>query len=103
MAGWVLVLGDAMVPAIELLLQTQTAGLDLHDAFSFRKLDDAQIDRAPEQVAQLVGHLLSATQGEFHGALELGRVYQKLVSAGVSAETLRYIAEAAMKLNISLN
>jgi Domain of unknown function (DUF4020) len=103
MAVWVLYLGDSMVAAIELLLQVQTVGLDLHNQFSFRHLGDAQIDRAPEQVARLVGHLLSATQGEFHGALELKRVYEKLVSSGVSPDALRDIAEAAMKLNITLN
>jgi hypothetical protein len=102
-AAWVVFLGDSMAAAIELLLQVQTAGLDLHNHFSFRHLDKAQIDRAPEQVARLMGHLLSATQGEFHDALELERIYQKLVSAGVSTGALRDIAEAAMKLNISLN
>jgi Domain of unknown function (DUF4020) len=101
MANWVLFLGDSMSDAIDLLLQTETEGLKLHDLF-LHDLGQEQIDRAPDKIAQLVQHLLKSTTGQFFGGHEIMRTYDQLTSAGVSVETLRQIAETALGLGISL-
>lgn len=102
MAGWILFLGDSMASAIELLLQMDTVGLEMHDLF-FHDLSEAQIAREPQKIAQLVHHLLKSTTGQFFGAHEIRRAYEQFKSRGVSTATLAAIAESAMHLGIPID
>jgi hypothetical protein len=101
MARWVLFLTDSMTDAIDLLLRVESAGFELHNPF-FHDLHDAQIERAPEKVAQLVEHVMKATPAPFHNASDLMKAYAKFKDCGVSGDTLHEIAEAAMHLGIEL-
>jgi hypothetical protein len=101
MASWPLFLTESMVSAIDLLLQTETAGLELHNLF-LHDLGEGQIKRAPEMVAQLLHHLLKSTNGQFYNALEIQNAYAQFKSADIDPKTLRQIAEEAMRLGITL-
>jgi hypothetical protein len=102
MARWALFLTDSMTAAIDLLLRTETAGFELHSLF-FHDLHDAQIERAPEHVAQLIEHNLTVTKPPFYDVIDLKRAYTKLKECGVSDSTLHKLAEAAMQLEIELD
>jgi hypothetical protein len=102
MANWVLFLTDSMPAAIDLVTETETAGLSLHGLF-FHDLGEAQISRAPEGVAQLVRNLLMQTMADqFFGLHEIKRSYEQFKSEGVSEDILHQIAEEAMRLGIAL-
>ena len=87
MARWALFLTDSMTAAIDLLLRTETAGFELHSLF-FHDVHDAQIERAPEHVAQLIEHNLTVTKPPFYDVIDLKRAYTKLKECGVSDSTL---------------
>jgi Domain of unknown function (DUF4020) len=101
MASWPLFLTDSTESAINLLLQTETAGLELHNLF-LHDLGEEQVKRAPEKIAQLIHHLLKSTEGQFYNALEIQNLYAHFKSANVDPEIIRQIAEQAMRLGMTV-
>src|SRR5260370_17084186 len=99
MARWALFLTDSMTAAIDLLLRTETAGFELHSLF-FHDPHDAQIERAPEHVAQLIEHSLTVTKPPFYDVIDLKRAYTKLKECPVSHSTLHNTSEPPIHFDI---
>jgi hypothetical protein len=102
MASWPLFLQESMADAVELIVQTDSAGLELHNLF-LHDLGPQQIERAPGELARLLHHLLMSTAvGTFHGQHGIEEAHAQFKSAGVDRDILRQIEEDALTLGFTL-
>jgi uncharacterized protein DUF4020 len=105
MARWALFFTDSMEAGIDLALKSSTAGFGT-DTPILNDLTNDRIDRAPEKLAQMVGHLLSSTElpdgQSFHYGRDLQRIYRRLSEHRVPDDALGVIAEEAMRLRVDL-
>ena len=101
-AHWILFLADSLPEAIDLVLQSESAGVGGHSLF-FHDLQERQIQQAPEKVAKLVEHVLRATVPPCHYAMDIKKQYKHLKTHGVSEAMLEKIREAAIRLGIELD
>ncbi|MGA7135405.1 MAG: hypothetical protein WBZ15_24250, partial [Mycobacterium sp.] len=98
----ILFLADSLPEAIDLVLQSESAGVGGHSLF-FHDLQERQIQQAPEKVAKLVEHVLRATVPPCHYAMDIKKQYKHLKTHGVSEAMLEKIREAAIRLGIELD
>lgn len=101
LANWILFLTDSMSEAIDLIVEAPAAAVDIHDLF-FHDLSAIHVERDPERVARLVLQRLDATPAPFQGWIDLKERVDELRTAGAGTEVLTSIAEAALRLGISL-
>lgn len=101
LANWCLFLTDSMSEAIDLIVEAPAAAIGIHDLF-FHDLITTHIERDPDRVARLILQRLDATPEPFHGWIHLKERVDELKRAGAEPDLLTRLAEAALRLNISL-
>jgi hypothetical protein len=96
MAAWPTRLTDSLHDAVNRAVKAP-AGLDDHSGL-LRHLNDADVtDRAPDDIARLLAHLLKYTSPPFWGGYYLEKLVPRL-AASASPTDLREIREEAVRL-----
>jgi hypothetical protein len=106
MARWAVFFTDSMESAIDLALEVPTAGFGRRSLI-LRDLTNDRIDRAPDKLAKLIGHMLRSTEPEDGQpvlyASDLQRIYRRFFEQSVPNDVLRDIATHSMRLGVELS